>query len=56
MFHAVARTVLVLAAWYAFPAQRFVVIPFLIVGLYVATILILEYRWRAIRQPAALSA
>ncbi|UOR07258.1 hypothetical protein MUN82_09195 [Hymenobacter aerilatus] len=53
VFHAVARTVLVLAAWYAFPAQRFVIIPFLIVGLYVATILILEYRWRAVRQQSA---
>jgi len=49
-FHVGARTALVLAAWYAFPTQRFVVIPFLIVALYVATILVLEYRWRAIKR------
>ena len=46
--HAVGRTGLVLAAWYLFPAQRFVVIPLVIVGMYVVTIVILERRWRAI--------
>lgn len=44
--HGVARTALVLAAWYAFPAQRFVVIPFLIAFLYAAAIAVLERRWR----------
>ncbi|QNE39126.1 hypothetical protein F1C16_05940 [Hymenobacter sp. NBH84] len=55
IFHAVARTVLVLATWYAFPAHRFIAIPFLIVGLYVVTILILEYRWRAVRRENAVA-
>jgi hypothetical protein len=37
-FHAVTRTVLCLAAWYAFPGQRFVVLPFVIVAVYLVTI------------------
>jgi hypothetical protein len=37
-FHAVTRTVLCLAAWYAFPEQRFVAIPIVIVTIYLATI------------------
>src|SRR5665213_1436978 len=45
-FHAVCRTVLVLAAWYAFPARSFQVIPAIIVALYTVTILVLERRWR----------
>ncbi|MCV2358606.1 hypothetical protein LNV08_06405 [Paucibacter sp. TC2R-5] len=45
-FHAIARTLLLVAAWYAFPAQRFVLIPALIVGLYIITIVVLERRWR----------
>lgn len=48
--HAIARTLLVMGAWYVFPTARFVVIPFIIVGIYVITIVVLEYRWRAIRQ------
>jgi hypothetical protein len=48
IFHAVARTLLVTAAWYLAPHQRFVVIPAVIVGLYGVTIIILEQRWRAV--------
>ena len=48
-FHTVARTLLVTAAWYAFPDQRFVVVPFVIVGVYVVSIVALEVRWRALR-------
>jgi hypothetical protein len=48
-FHTVARTVLCLAAWYAFPGQRFVVVPLVIVGVYLVTIAALVTRWRAIR-------
>ncbi len=47
-FHATARTVLVLAAWYAFPGQRFVAIPAVIVGIYLITIVVLEARWRRV--------
>lgn len=37
-FHAVTRTILCLAAWYAFPEQRFVAIPIVIVVVYLVTI------------------
>ena len=37
-FHAVARTLLCLVTWYAFPERRFVVIPFVIVIVYLVTI------------------
>ena len=48
--HGGLRTVLVVVAWYLFPAQRFVVVPFVIVGLYVFAIVVLESRWRAVHQ------
>ena len=48
--HAVGRTVMVLAAWYLFPQQRFVVIPALIVAIYVFTMLVLETRWRKLQR------
>ena len=44
LFHTLARTALILGLWYAFPEQRFVTIPFAIVGIYVLTILILQNR------------
>jgi hypothetical protein len=47
IFHTVTRTVLVTVAWYAAPHRRFVVVPAVIVGVYVITIIILEQRWRA---------
>lgn len=50
LFHGITRTVLVLVAWYAFPQQRFVIIPFTIVAIYLVTIIILEQRWRRLRQ------
>ena len=45
--HAIVRTTLIVAAWYAFPAQRFVIIPALIVVLYLFVIAVLEMRWRS---------
>jgi len=54
IFHAVARTLLVTAAWYLAPHHRFVVIPAVIVGLYGVTIIILEQRWRAVSRTPAL--
>lgn len=48
--HAVVRTVAVLAAWYIFPTQRFVVIPAVIVVIYACTMLVLETRWRALQR------
>jgi hypothetical protein len=49
IFHSVARTLLVLAAWIAFPHQRFVAVPLVIVVVYLVTIAILERRWRDVR-------
>lgn len=46
LFHGVSRTVLVLAAWYLFPAHRFVAIPAVIVVIYLVTIAILARRPR----------
>lgn len=46
LFHTLVRTAAILVAWYALPSQRFVVIPFLIVAIYLVTIGILEARWR----------
>jgi hypothetical protein len=45
-FHSIARTVLCLAAWYAFPDHRFVVIPAVIVAIYLVTITALVRRPR----------
>jgi hypothetical protein len=54
IFHGVARTVLVLGAWLAFPQQRFVVVPLVIVGMYVVTIVVLEQRWRGLQRQQQL--
>lgn len=44
IFHSLTRTVLVVAAWFVFPDQRFVVIPAVIVVVYVISILALATR------------
>jgi hypothetical protein len=44
LFHGIARTLLVVAAWFAFPAQRFVAIPAVIVAVYLVSILALVRR------------
>jgi hypothetical protein len=44
MFHAVARSVLVTVCWFAFPQQRFVVIPIVVVVIYGITIYFLATR------------
>ncbi|BCS31260.1 hypothetical protein TBR22_A04600 [Luteitalea sp. TBR-22] len=48
-FHAGARTLLLVAAHYLFPGQRFIVLPLVIVAVYAVTIVALEQRWRALR-------
>jgi hypothetical protein len=53
MFHAIARTGLVVVAWYLLPELRFVAVPAVIVLVYVATILVLELRWRNYRSSSA---
>ena len=44
--HGVARTVLVLGAWYLFPSDRFVAIPSAIVAVYIVTIVVFVRRAR----------
>ncbi len=44
LFHGIARTVTILAAWFLFPDHRFVVIPAIIVVIYVISIIVLETR------------
>jgi hypothetical protein len=50
--HALARTSVVVAAWYIWPTHRFVVIPLAIVVLYAIAIAVLESRWRALTRNA----
>jgi hypothetical protein len=51
-FHGIARTVLLLVAWYLFPEQRFTVLPAIIVAIYAVTIVVLMQRERAMRLQA----
>lgn len=44
IFHSVTRTIAILVLHYTFPSERFVYIPFVIVALYIITIIILEKR------------
>jgi hypothetical protein len=44
LFHGIARTILVLAAWYLFPTQRFVAVPAVIVAVYLVSIFVLMTR------------
>jgi hypothetical protein len=53
IFHAVARALLVVATHYLFPQQRFVAIPLVIVATYAVTIVVLEQRWRLVRERRA---
>ncbi len=47
--HAIARTLAVLVLHYAFPDQRYVVIPAAVVALYLVVIAVQERRWRALQ-------
>jgi len=49
-FHTLARTALVTASWYLFPAFRFVAVPAVIVAVYAVTIVVLEARWRRLHR------
>jgi len=44
IFHAISRTVFVLASWFLFPELRFVIIPFVIVFIYLISIIVLRKR------------
>lgn len=44
LFHAIARTISVVAAWFLFPDHRFIVIPVIIVVIYLISIVMLATR------------
>lgn len=44
IFHALSRTISIVLLWYIFPEQRFVIIPFAIVVIYLITLFILNAR------------
>jgi hypothetical protein len=52
-FRAIARTVLIVVAYYAFPGQRFTLIPAIIVAVYLVTIYVLEKRFQSVRRTEA---
>ncbi|MCF2946761.1 hypothetical protein L0668_01470 [Paraglaciecola aquimarina] len=47
-FHTISRTVLVLTFWFSFPDNRFVTIPFIIVGIYLITLFVMEGRFKSL--------
>jgi hypothetical protein len=54
-FHAVARTVLLVAAWFLFPENRFTVLPAIVVAVYLVSIAALVRRWRALQASRSVS-
>lgn len=48
IFHGVARTVLIVVVWYAFPDHRFVAVPCVVVLMYLVTLPVLELRYRKV--------
>ena len=44
IFHSISRTTSILLAWYLFPEQRFIIIPFTIVLIYIVSIYFLNKR------------
>ena len=48
IFHGVARTVLIIAVWYALPNHRFVAVPCVVVLMYLVTLPVLEIRYRKV--------
>ncbi|MGH8058942.1 MAG: hypothetical protein ACREOH_17180, partial [Candidatus Entotheonellia bacterium] len=55
LFHAIARTVLVVAAWFLLPTHRFTVIPVIIVSVYLISIgALLRRRPPELRSPVAI--
>lgn len=52
LVHGVVRTLAIVAVWYTFPEDRFIVVPIVIVALYSIAIPILNHRWHKIQQEA----
>ncbi len=49
-FHAVTRTLLILAAWLLAPSQGMLLVPLIVLAMYAITIVTLERRWRALQR------
>ena len=54
-FHAVARTLLVVAAWFLFPGYQLLAVPLVIIAVYIVTIVVMERRWRAANAPVSVA-
>lgn len=52
LFHSLSRTLLIVAAWYLFPEDRFVAIPAVIVVIYLVTIFVLQRRYDSLHSEA----
>ena len=50
VFHAFLRTFSITIAWFAFPEHRFIVIPLIIVLIYLISLYVLHYRWKAVTE------
>ncbi len=48
-FHAVARTLLILAAWLVAPTQGMLWVPLIVLATYAVTIAVLEARWKGLQ-------
>lgn len=53
-FHAVARTLLLLAAWLLAPADGYLWAPLIVLVMYAVTIGVLEMRWAGLRRSSGL--
>ena len=49
IFHAIVRTTFIVIAWYLYPANRFTVIPLVIVAVYLFSIVVLERRFKRMK-------
>jgi hypothetical protein len=49
-FHAVARTLLILAAWLLMPSQGMLIVPLIVLAMYAVTIFTLERRWHGLQR------
>jgi hypothetical protein len=50
LFHAISRTLLLVAVYFLFPDQRFLASAIVVVSIYLITIVVLEKRWKAVNQ------
>lgn len=49
LFHAISRTLLLVAVYFLFPEQRFLASAVVVVSIYLITIIVLEKRWRGLK-------